>query len=84
MIEIKEVIKSLFQRIAKAFPLLKVKLRQAGMDQKPEDFIRKQCLTSLQMTTGIFAILLFMFVRLRLFLGLLLMATPVFFIVIFF
>ena len=80
----KGTIKSLFQRIAKRFPLLKVKLRQAGMDQKPEDFIRKTCISSLYMTTGIVAILLFMFVRLRLFIGLLLMLAPIFFIVIFF
>ena len=28
-----------YQRLAKAFPMLKAKLKQAGMDDRPEDFI---------------------------------------------
>ncbi len=49
----------IFGRIAKHYPSLKLKLRIAGMKEKPEEFVRKTILTSLYMTSGLcFAVFL--------------------------
>jgi len=42
-----------FQRIAKAIPSLKLKLKQAGIDQKPDDFVKKSFLSAFYMSFGI-------------------------------
>jgi archaeal flagellar protein FlaJ len=44
---------TIFQRIAKLFPGLKLKLKQAGMDDKPEGFIKKTFVSAFYMTTGL-------------------------------
>jgi pilus assembly protein TadC len=43
----------IFERIARAFPSLKIKLKKAGMREKPEEFIKKTFLTAFYLTTGI-------------------------------
>jgi len=47
----------IFQKIAKASPFLKAKLRQAGMNIKPEDFVKNTALSAFYMTTGFFVFL---------------------------
>ena len=44
---------TIFQRISKAFPMLRIKLKQAGMENKPEDFIRKTFISAFYLTTGL-------------------------------
>ena len=47
----------IFKKIAKASPFLKAKLRQAGMNIKPEDFVKNTALSAFYMTTGFFVFL---------------------------
>lgn len=47
------IINVIFERISKSIPNLKVKLKKAGMDDKPEEFIKKTVLTAFYMTAGI-------------------------------
>ena len=46
-----------FEIIARRFPLLKMKLRQAGMKEKPEEFVKKTIVSSFYMSTGILVFL---------------------------
>ena len=43
---------AIFQRIGKSTPGLKLKLKQAGMEDKSEEFIKKTFLSAFYMTTG--------------------------------
>ena len=43
----------LFQRISKSFPALKIKLRQARMAEKPDEFIKKSVISGFYMSFGI-------------------------------
>jgi pilus assembly protein TadC len=56
---IKMAMHALFQRLAKFFPLLKMKLKQAGMNDKPEEFIKKTVISSAYMAFGVI-VLIFM------------------------
>jgi flagellar protein FlaJ len=42
-----------FRRIARSIPGLATKLKEAGINQTPEDFVQKTAFTSFYMTTGI-------------------------------
>ena len=70
--------------MARFFPTLKIKLRQAGMLDKPEDFIKRTFISSLYMSAGL---ILFMFLLLSKFSNIGLMfflGVPVIFIGMFF
>ena len=75
---------TLFQRTAKTFPGLKVKLKQAGMEDKPEDFIKKTFLSAFYMTTGLVVALFLVLAKLNVLKGFLFLIIPVIFIVMFF
>ena len=75
---------TLFQRIAKAFPGLKVRLKQAGMDDKPEDFIKKTFLSAFYMTTGLVVFLFLVLAKLNVLKGILFLIIPIVFVVMFF
>lgn len=75
---------TLFQRIAKASPGLKLKLKQAGMEDKPEDFIKKTFLSAFYMTTGIVVFLFLILAKLNVLKGVLLLFVPLLFIVMLF
>ena len=77
-------INTIFQRIAKSFPMLKLKLKQAGIDDKPEDFIKKTFLSAFYMTTGLIVLLFLVLSKLNLFRGVLFLIVPVTFVVLFF
>ncbi|MBI2653438.1 type II secretion system F family protein [Candidatus Woesearchaeota archaeon] len=77
-------INTLFQRIAKASPNLKLKLKQAGMDDKPEDFIKKTFVSSFYMTTGLVVSLFLVLAKLNVLKGILFIFVPFVFIVMFF
>ena len=53
-----KILKNFFFRIAKSFPTLTLKLRQAGMKETPEEFVKKTFFTSFYMTTGLIVFLI--------------------------
>ncbi len=65
------------QRISKANPGLKLKLKQAGMEDKPEQFIKKTLLSAFYMTTGLVVFLFLVLAKLNVFKGILLFIVPV-------
>src|SRR3989338_8235788 len=73
-----------FQRIAKAFPGLKMKLKQAGMDDKSEDFIKKTFVSAFYMTTGLVVSLFLVLAKLDVLKGVLFFIVPIVFMVMFF
>ena len=74
---------TLFQRIAKAFPLLKMKLKQAGMGDKPELFIKKTFVTAFYMTTGIVVFLFLILAKFNVLKGFMFLIIPLIFIFMF-
>ena len=75
---------AVFQRIAKTFPGLKIKLKQAGMEDKPEDFIKKTFVSAFYMTTGLVIALFLVLAKLNVLKGFLFFIVPIVFIVMFF
>ncbi|MBI2559221.1 type II secretion system F family protein [Candidatus Woesearchaeota archaeon] len=75
---------TLFQRIAKTFPGLKGKLKQAGMDDKPEEFIKRTFVSAFYMTTGLVVVLFLLLAKLDVLTGILFLIVPVIFAVMFF
>lgn len=75
---------TIFQRIAKATPGLKLKLKEAGMEDKAEDFIKKTFLSAFYMTTGLVVFSFLLLAKLELLSGVLFLIVPVIFIVMFF
>ena len=85
MISIKAgALNTLFQRVAKAAPMLKMKLKQAGIDDKPEDFIKKTFLSAFYMTTGLVVALFLILAKYNVLKGVLFLIVPVVFFVMFF
>ncbi len=85
MISIKAgALNTLFQRVAKTAPMLKMKLKQAGIDDKPEDFIKKTFLSAFYMTTGLVVSLFLILAKYNVLKGALFLAVPVIFFVMFF
>ena len=64
--------------------MLKVKLKQAGMDDKPESFIKKTFLSAFYMTTGLVVFMFLVLAKLDLVGGILILFVPVIFIIMFF
>lgn len=77
-------INTLFQRIAKAFPNLKVKLKQAGMDDRPEEFIKKTFISAFYMTTGLGVSLFLVLAKFNVLKGAVFALVPLIFLVMFF
>ena len=69
--------------MTKSFPMLKLKLKQAGMDDKPEDFIRKTFISAFYMTTGLVVTLFLVLAKLNVLKGIVFLVVPVIFIVMF-
>ena len=85
MIKIKPgSLSSVFQRISKASPELKMKLKEAGMEDRPEDFIKKTFLSAFYMTTGLVVTLFLILAKLNSFNVFFLLAIPIVFIIMFF
>jgi len=75
---------TLFHLIAKSFPMLKLKLKQAGMEEKPEEFIKKTFISAFYMTTGIVVTLFLFLAKFEALKGVFLLIIPVIFVVMFF
>lgn len=84
MVKIAVTLNVIFQRFARTFPGLKLKLKQAGIDEKPEDFIKKTFLSAFYMTTGLVVALFLVLAKLNVLKGVLFLAIPIVFIVMFF
>ncbi len=74
---------TIFQRISKSFPDFKLKLKQAGIDQKPEDFIKRTLMSAFYMTTGLVFLLFLLLAKLNLLKGVLFLIVPIIFVVMF-
>lgn len=77
-------LRTIYQRISKAFPDLKLKLKQAGMEDKPEDFIKKAFASAFYMTTGLVVFFFLILAKFNAFKGILFLIVPVIFIIMFF
>ena len=78
------ILSTIFQRIAKTFPGLKIKLKQAGMEDKSEDFIKKTFVSAFYMTTGLVVALFLVLAKLNVLKGVLFFIVPIVFIIMFF
>ena len=67
---------TIFQRVAKAAPMLKMKLKQAGIDDKPEDFIKKTFVSAFYMTTGLVVALFLVLAKFNVLKGIMLLRLP--------
>lgn len=73
-----------FERIAKSFPALGLKLKQAGMNPDPVAFVKRTSFASFYMTTFVIFILGAIFLRLNVFLRALYFIFPTLFVLLFF
>lgn len=78
------MVKRIFRHIAENIPGLEIKLRQAGMPDKPEQFIKKTFVSSFYMTTGIVFFIATILAKLHMVMGFLYFAFPLLFVVLFF
>lgn len=74
----------IFQRIARTLPDLKSKLKKAGMEDKPEEFIKKTFLTAFYMATGIIVFLILILAKYNVLKGILFILPPIIFVFLFF
>ena len=75
---------ALFQTIARNLPSLKYNLKKAGMNYKPEDFIKRTFLSAFYMTTGIVVFLALILAKFKLLKSIMLLFIPIIFFVFFF
>lgn len=68
----------LIRRIARALPGINTKLKQAGMFDTPEEFIKKTILSAFYLTTGITALFVTVFTQLEVLSGIIYFAFPLF------
>lgn len=78
------IVLKIFERVAKSFPALGLKLRQAGMKHDPVEFVRKAAFASFYMTTFVVFVLGAIFMRLNVLLRALYFIFPVMFVFLFF
>lgn len=75
---------TIFSRISKGVPGLKLKLKQAGMDEKSEDFVKKTFISAFYMTTGLVVTLFLVLAKFNVLKGIAFVFVPIIFIVMFF
>ncbi len=73
----------LFQRLAKAAPGLKIKLKQAGLNYSAEEFIKRTFLSAFYMTTGLVVSFFLILAKFNLLKGILFVIPPVLFFIMF-
>lgn len=74
---------NLIRVIAKTFPMLKLKLKQAGMEDKPEDFIKKTIISAFYMTTGLVVAVFLVLAKFEVLKGIMFLIIPVIFVMMF-
>lgn len=78
------IVNIIFERIARSFPKLKSSLRKAGMEDKPNVFVKKTVITALYMTFGLVIFLFLVFARQAPLVKVIFLSAPVLFIFMFF
>jgi flagellar protein FlaJ len=73
-----------FRNMAEKIPGLETKLKQAGMFQKPEEFVKKTFMSAFYMTTGIVFFIGTILAKLHVLLGILYFVFPLLFVAMFF
>ena len=73
----------LFRIIARNFPNLKYSLKKAGMNYKPEDFIKRTFLSAFYMTTGIVVFLALILAKFDVLKGIMIIFVPIIFFILF-
>lgn len=73
-----------FEKLAKIFPEMKEKLKQAGIDLRTEDFVKRTFISSFYVTTGIIVSFFLIFYQFEILRGFLFLLSPIVFIVFFF
>ncbi|MFH0978938.1 MAG: type II secretion system F family protein [Candidatus Woesearchaeota archaeon] len=74
----------IFRKIANSLPGLESKLRQAGMQDKPEEFVKRTFISAFYMTTGLIFFLGAILAKLKVMFGVVYFIFPVLFIILFF
>ena len=64
--------------------MLKLKLKQAGMEDKPENFIKKTFISAFYMTTGLVIALFLVLAKLEVLKGIMFLAIPIIFVIMLF
>lgn len=77
-------ITEIFIRIARSFPNLGIKLKQAGMKENAEEFVRKTAFASFYMTTAVVVFLGAIFLKMNVLLRVLYFVFPMLFVILFF
>ena len=70
--------------MAKLFPQLRLKLKQAGMGDKAEEFIKKTFASAFFMTTGLIVVIFLLLAKFNVLKGIMFVAVPILFIIMFF
>jgi len=73
----------LFQIIARHLPNLKHNLKKAGMNYKPEEFIKRTFLSAFYMATGIIVFLVLILAKFNVLKGIMVIFIPIIFIILF-
>jgi flagellar protein FlaJ len=73
-----------FRKISDSIPGLGIKLKMAGMNQKPEDFIKKTFISAFYMTTGFLFFVGTILAKLNVMFGVLYFIFPILFVIMFF
>jgi archaeal flagellar protein FlaJ len=72
-----------FQMLARNLPALKLKLKKAGMNYRPEEFVKRTIMTSFYMTTGIVVSFGLVMAKLEAFKGIMVAFVPIIFFALF-
>jgi len=72
-----------FQIVARRLPNLKLSLKKAGINFRPEEFIRRTFLTAFYMTTGIVVFFAFLLAKFEVLKGIMFISIPIIFFVMF-
>lgn len=73
----------IFQIIARNLPNLKHKLKKAGVNYKPEEFIRRTFLSAFYMTTGLVIFLVLILAKFSVLKGIMIVFIPIIFLILF-
>ena len=73
----------LFYKILESIPGLQTKLLQAGIEDSPENFVKKTFLSAFYLTTGVMLLIVTIFLKLKLLKNIVILLFPLFFIMAF-
>src|SRR3989338_46612 len=75
---------AIFQMIARALPNIKLKLKKAGMNYSPEEFVKRTFLSAFYMTTGLVVSLVLILAKFNVLKGIMTVFVPIIFLLLFF